>query len=358
MPGLREETTDALSRAVAALPGGGEARLGQVDMARAVASAIADERHLVVKAGTGTGKSLAYLVPAIVSEKRVMVATATKALQDQLAGKDLPFLAEQLDIPFSYAVLKGRSNYVCRQRLHELESAGDQLSLEVGHRVDDEQLAVILDWAESTTTGDRAELPIEPTPATWNAVSVGPRECPGRSRCPQGDACFAEAARDAAAAADVCVVNLHLYGLHLAAESGILPEHQVVVIDEAHQLEDIVAAAAGFEITPGRLRALTRVTRAILVDGGLADRVDDAADELAVALGALARNPRRRHRSRRPRRCGDRPGAGDMPGSGGAPAQRAHERARRRPARHRAPQDPLPSSGARPPRRPPIGHDP
>ncbi len=286
MTGLREETTDALSRAVGALPGGGEARPGQVDMARAVAAAIADERHLVVKAGTGTGKSLAYLVPSIVSEKRVIVATATKALQDQLAGKDLPFLAEQLDIPFSYAVLKGRSNYVCRQRLHELESAGDQLSLDVDHRADTDQLAVILDWAESTVTGDRAELPIEPSPATWNAVSVGPRECPGRNRCPQGGVCFAEAARDAAAAADVCVVNLHLYGLHLAADGGILPEHQVVVIDEAHQLEDIVAAAAGFEITPGRVRALTRVTRAILADGGLADRVDDAADELGVALSA------------------------------------------------------------------------
>jgi Rad3-related DNA helicase len=120
----------ALATAVGALPGGGEDRPGQVEMAEPVAAAVAGGRHLVVRAGTGTGKSLAYLVPAILSGRRVVVATATKALQDQLAGKDLPFLAEHLDVEFHAAVLKGRSNYLCRQRVHEHSPGSDgQLSL-------------------------------------------------------------------------------------------------------------------------------------------------------------------------------------------------------------------------------------
>jgi ATP-dependent DNA helicase DinG len=122
---------DALSHVVAALPGGGEARTGQRRMAGLVREAIASGRHLVVQAGTGTGKSLAYLVPAILSERKVVVATATKALQDQLATKDLPFLADHLDVPVRFAVLKGRSNYLCLQRVREVQSAAaGQLELE------------------------------------------------------------------------------------------------------------------------------------------------------------------------------------------------------------------------------------
>src|SRR6188508_3646868 len=118
-----------LAAVVAELPGGGEARPGQVAMAEAVADAIVTERHLVVQAGTGTGKSLAYLLPALLSGHKVVVTTATTALQDQLAGKDLPFLARHLDHPFTWAVLKGRSNYLCRQRLEEA-SGTDQLGLD------------------------------------------------------------------------------------------------------------------------------------------------------------------------------------------------------------------------------------
>ena len=130
MQGRVDETSvaDALATVVAALPGGGEARTGQVEMAEAVAAALAERRHLVVQAGTGTGKSLAYLVPAILCGQRVVVATATKALQDQLAGKDLPFLARHLDVPFEAAVLKGRSNYACSQRLHEHAGRATALS--------------------------------------------------------------------------------------------------------------------------------------------------------------------------------------------------------------------------------------
>jgi ATP-dependent DNA helicase DinG len=116
-------TAAALRRVVAALPGGGEGRPGQIEMAEAIAAAVTDGRHLVVRAGTGTGKTLGYLVPAILSGRRVVVATATRALQDQLANKDLPFLDEHLDHPFDWAVLKGRSNYLCAQRLAELAGA-------------------------------------------------------------------------------------------------------------------------------------------------------------------------------------------------------------------------------------------
>ena len=238
---LATNTRAAVESLTAAMPRG-EVRDGQLAMAEAVARAIGESHHLVVEAGTGTGKTFAYLVPAILSGRKVVVATATKALQDQLAGKDLPFLAEQLDVPFSFAVLKGRSNYVCLQRLREVGDEGEQLALEVGPRPPSEEIAAIARWAESSESGDRAELEREPSHRAWAAVSVGPRECPGAAKCPKGDDCFAERARRAAADSDVVVVNTHLYGMHLATGGAVLPEHDLVVVDEAHQLEDTVAA--------------------------------------------------------------------------------------------------------------------
>lgn len=276
-----------LGRVVAGLPGGGEARPGQLRMAEAVAHAIAEGRHLVVQAGTGTGKSLAYLVPAVLSGRRVVVATATKGLQDQLAGKDLPFLAARLGRDITYAVLKGRSNYVCLQRVHELDAGDDQLGLELGDRPPTEEIADLVRWAATSPTGDRAELSFEPSNRAWSAVSVGPRECPGQSKCPRGDVCFAERARRAAAEADVVVVNTHLYGLDVATHGALLPEHEVVVIDEAHQLEEVVSATAGTEIAAGRFGALARSTRAIVADESLVDALDAAGDALADELGGL-----------------------------------------------------------------------
>jgi ATP-dependent DNA helicase DinG len=274
----------ALGQLTAALPAG-ERREQQVAMARAVAEAIGRKRHLVVQAGTGTGKSLAYLVPAVLSGQRVVVATATKALQDQLAHKDLPFLAEHLDRPFSFAVLKGRSNYLCLQRLHELTSGADQLALEgLDRRLPEAELGRIEAWAETAETGDRADLAVEPSPAAWAALSVGPRECPGAAHCPKGEVCFAERARNRAAAADVVVVNTHLYGLHLASDGGLLPEHELVVIDEAHQLEDTISATAGVELTPGRLRSLAHAVGAIVADDELLDGLESSADKLKQAL--------------------------------------------------------------------------
>ena len=188
--GLSERSASALRAVAAELPGGGQDRPGQIEMTTAVADAITEEKHLIAQAGTGTGKSLAYLVPAVLQGKRAVVATATKALQDQLANKDLPFLQEHVDTPFEFAVLKGRSNYVCRQRLHELEAEGQQLGLDadlgLGDGVDTDDLDVILSWVERTHTGDRAELPIEPSGRTWGAVSVGPIGVPGAKEMPDG----------------------------------------------------------------------------------------------------------------------------------------------------------------------------
>ncbi|MDP6868946.1 MAG: ATP-dependent DNA helicase, partial [Acidimicrobiales bacterium] len=294
-----ETSAIALEEVCGALPGGGERRPGQEAMVRRVAEAIDTGAHLVVRAGTGTGKSLAYLVPAIVSGRTTVVATATRALQDQLATKDLPFLQEHLTPhlgrSFSFSVLKGRSNYVCRQRLAELATVGgDQQQLDgvvdgLVESADAKELDVIVDWAEHTDTGDRSDLPREPSPATWSAVSVGSHECPGAARCPSGGACFAENAKETAAMSNVVVTNLHLYGIDLASEGAILPEHDLAILDEAHQVEDIVARALGFELRSGRFQALVNRANAILSNptavadvADLAGRVDDV---LAPHLG-------------------------------------------------------------------------
>jgi ATP-dependent DNA helicase DinG len=283
---MADDARRALERIRTALPGGGEERTGQERMVAAVEAALAEERHLVVQAGTGTGKSLGYLIPAALSGRRVVVATATKALQDQLADKDLPFLASHIGRPLRWAVLKGRSNYVCRQRLAELDADG-QLELATVGSGQRAELDRVLAWADETAVGDLAELDPSPPAAVWATVSVGPTECPGARRCPQGDRCFAEAARDAAAQADVIVVNQHLLGLDLVTDHAVLPDHDVVVVDEAHQLEDIVSATAGFELTEGRLLAFTRTARAVLSADDLLAAAEAAGGGLAQALDAL-----------------------------------------------------------------------
>lgn len=284
--GLSDRATSALVAVAEQLPNGGEDRPGQREMTEAVADAISNGKHLIAEAGTGTGKSLAYLVPAILSGKRTVISTATKALQDQLANKDLPFLEEHLDVPFEYSVLKGRSNYVCRQRLQELEAEGQQLGMDVddADNVDADDLDEILTWVKKTKTGDRAELQVEPSGRTWGAVSVGPNECPGQKKCPMGSTCFAEIAREQAKEADVVVVNTYLYALDLVSDGAILEEHDVAIIDEAHQIEDIVAGAAGFELTGGRLRNLANTIKQIVADDELISDLHDVAEQLAIDL--------------------------------------------------------------------------
>ena len=270
---------DALARVTARLPGGGEARQGQLTMAGAIAAAIASGRHLSVAAGTGTGKSLAYVVPAVLSGKHVVVATATKALQDQLAAKDIPLVRAGLR-PFTSAVLKGRSNYLCLQRLNESRLAGVQGSLEGDDRATGkraEEVRRIFEWAETTATGDRAELDAEPDQRLWATFSVTADECPGAFRCPSGAECFAERARAEAAAADIVVVNQHLLGADLASDGAVLPEHDVLIVDEAHALEDIVTESLGVSIGAGRLRSVAGAARVALGGPRAAAEVDDLA---------------------------------------------------------------------------------
>jgi len=268
----------------------GEDRPGQREMVGAIAGAIARRRHVVVQAGTGTGKSLGYLVPALSMGRRTVVATATKALQDQLAGKELPMLAEHLDRPISWAVLKGRSNYLCLQRLDEadgeaqLDLGGAEEPTSSRGAVPERRLRELRAWAATTDTGDRADLPEEPPGWVWQAVSVGPRECPGAAKCPRGEDCFAEAARKRAGAADVVVVNTHLYGLHLAANRMVLPDHDVVVFDEAHEVEDIVSATTGMELGPGSFTNLARLAGGVIADDVLGEHLDDDARRLADGL--------------------------------------------------------------------------
>lgn len=277
------EIAETLEKVVAQLPGGGEVRDGQRIMAEAVADAVESGRHLVVQAGTGTGKTLAYLVPAVVTGARVVVATATKALQDQLAGKDLPFLDTHVG-GFTWAVLKGRSNYVCRQRVAELL---DDRQGRLDMATDDPGLTAVLEWASETEIGDRAELALEPRPAVWDAVSVGSDECPGAAKCPKGETCFAEGARRRAAEADVIVVNTHLYGTHIAAGGTVLPPHDLVVLDEAHRVEEVVSATSGSELTSGRVSAAAYAVGRVIADDALVTDILAVAARLGDLLDGL-----------------------------------------------------------------------
>ncbi len=207
-----------------------------------------------------------------------------------------------MDGPFAWAVLKGRANYLCRQRLSELEDGHEQqhfteltetegeAALEVDSGRLGDQLRRILRWSARTTSGDRADLPFEPSPRAWSTVSVGPRECPGAFRCPSGNRCFAERARDAAEAADVVVVNTHLYGSHLAAGGSLLPPHDVVVFDEAHELEEVMTASLGVELTPGRFRALGAASRSLLEssEAPVAEAVAEVAERMQALLAPHA----------------------------------------------------------------------
>jgi ATP-dependent DNA helicase DinG len=303
-----DDAVEALAKVTAGMANG-EQRSEQQEMCRAVGEALVTGTHLVVQAGTGTGKSLAYLVPAVLSGKKVVVATATKALQDQLAEKDLPLVDRGLGLTFSYAVLKGRSNYICRQRVAEVGNGGIQPELSVDAGGDTEsferddakaesapeglvnEVRTLLAWAEQTQSGDRADLSFEPSSRAWNMVSVGPRECPGAFNCPSGNRCFAEAARDAAAAADVVVVNTHLYGAHLASGRAVLPDHDAVVFDETHELEEVMTSCLGVEVTPGRFRALALSARSLVTENeanllsSLLSLGDQIGDLLADRVG-------------------------------------------------------------------------
>lgn len=269
------------------LPEGGEMREGQRQMVRSVASAFSRRRHAIIEAGTGVGKSLAYLVPAAMSGHRVVVATATKNLQDQLAQKDAPTVSAHAQ-RVRVAVLKGKSNYLCRNRAHAV--GGDtQLSFDDGTEVPKgvaDQMRRILKWSNETTSGDRDELPFEIDGRAWRGLSVTPQECLGRTQCPQGQNCFAELAKDRAAESSLLIVNTHLYAAHLASGSMLLPAHEFVVFDEAHEVLDIFASLLGTSLNSSRIRAFAAAARSLLGADVAPTCLDltNGADRLATTL--------------------------------------------------------------------------
>jgi ATP-dependent DNA helicase DinG len=239
-----------------------EPRAGQAEMADAVARAFAGGGVLLAEAGTGTGKTLAYLVPAILRRQRVLISTGTKNLQEQIYFKDIPALREALGIPFTATYMKGRANYLC---LHKL----DQLSEGVGPAVHDVFLPVIKAWAGRTETGDRAELEDLPEDlAFWNEVSATAETCLG-GECPRYDECFVTRMRQRAASSDLVIVNHHLLCADAAVRQNaygeVIPACSHAVLDEAHQLEDIATQYFGFSVSTYRLEELAHdIERSLL----------------------------------------------------------------------------------------------
>jgi ATP-dependent DNA helicase DinG len=299
--------TELLAAAVAGI--GGAERSGQVAMAEAVQHAIETGEHLAVQAGTGTGKSLAYLVPAIrhalTTRSTVVVATATIALQRQLIDRDLPrlvtALAPLLGQEPSFAILKGRRNYLClhRQRGGPADDPQDSLfepalSDSAGGPASPlgRQVKRLHEWAEETATGDRDELVPGVPEAAWRQVSVSAQECIGAARCPFGSRCFAEKARETAAKAHVVVTNHALMAIDATSDIEVLPGHDVVIIDEAHDLVDRVTSATTGELSGPAVDVAAhragRLTESGGAEGGapaVADRLRQAAAALTVDLG-------------------------------------------------------------------------
>lgn len=264
-------------------------------MAQAVRSAIASGEHVAVQAGTGTGKSLAYLVPAIhhaiAKDTCVVVSTATIALQRQLVDRDLPRLAKALKPLLgrapTFAILKGRRNYLCLNKLHGGEDdPEDELFDPFQISAMGRAVKRIHEWADDTQTGDRDELVPGVPDSTWRQVSVTARECLGASKCPVGEDCFAEKARAAAGRADIVVTNHALLAIDALEGRAVLPEHDVVVVDEAHELVDRVTGVATGELTTGTISAAAR-RLGKLVDQSVADRLAEAGEGLGLVLEDL-----------------------------------------------------------------------
>ncbi len=311
-PAARQAAT-LLAAAVSDI--GGAERPGQVTMTEAVERSIASGEHLAVQAGTGTGKSLGYLVPAaahaVAAGGSVVVATATIALQRQLIDRDLPRLSAALAPLLGrapvFAILKGRRNYLCLHRLRSgaPEEPGDVLFEPIVTSVVGQQVKRLGEWAATTRTGDRDEVVPGVDERAWRQFSVSARECLGAQRCPFGSECFAEQAREEAAKADIVVTNHALLAIDALEEYTVLPEHDVVIIDEAHDLVNRVTAAAAAELsaaaaetaarrggkllqpdTAGRLREAGEAAARVFAD--VPDgRMDLLGESLAGALAVL-----------------------------------------------------------------------
>lgn len=293
-------TTDALGlldAVVAAV--GGAPREGQRQLCQAIADALDGRRHLVAEAPTGVGKSFALAAAAVAhlhraradagdattadpetDPPRIVVATATKALQDQLVDLDLPRVAAaaaEIGMPVTFAVLKGRSNYLCL-------AAADEAA---GSLFDEERAAAtsLPDAAREAGTGERTKLAHVPD-VVWSELSVTPGECPGSRDCSRGSECWAEQARARALDADIIVVNQSLYAAHLLADEAVLPAHHAVIVDEAHALADNIVDAGAVSITAARLDRLARRSKRWLDDGDVV-KLDQAGRQLATTLGTI-----------------------------------------------------------------------
>jgi ATP-dependent DNA helicase DinG len=243
-----------------------EFRRGQLDMARAVERSLNEGKHLIVEAGTGTGKTLAYLLPALRTGQRVIISTGTKNLQEQLFFRDVPFL-ESLLGPLRVCYMKGRANYLCRNKLYALR---DQPILNGLEEID--QFQQIAAWEKTTTTGDRVEIDALPEASqVWSKLDARSEACLGQS-CPDYERCFITEMRRKALESDVIIVNHHLFFADLgikqqakaAPDAGVLPEAEAVIFDEAHELEDIASSYFGVSLSNVRLEELVRDVETVL----------------------------------------------------------------------------------------------
>ena len=265
---------DALRTVVGSLQHS-EPRPQQDQMASWVAEALAGKHPALIQAPTGVGKTFAYLVPAILHGRRVVVATATKALQDQLANHDLPELQKHLD--FKFCVLKGRSNYLCLDKFHKRIHKSPKM-------LDNEPLSYedLQDWI-SVSSGERSELPAPLSNRTWQRLSMSSDECPGAKRCEKGKPCLTEQARRNAGQVEVVVANHALYALHVADRvAGVIPEHDVLVLDEGHQVEDTFTTALTHRISAGAWHNIANLISGLPYTG-----FDDETESLTDSAESL-----------------------------------------------------------------------
>ncbi|STD38567.1 ATP-dependent DNA helicase [Corynebacterium striatum] len=289
---LNQSTETLLDAAVESL--GGARREGQLKMANAVTKALESERHLAVQAGTGTGKSLAYLVPAIRHAQNtghtVIVSTATLALQRQLVERDLPRLVDALEPVMeskpTFAIMKGRSNYLCLNKV----ARADELAEEQGELLEEHEVSRLgrhikrlYDWADETETGDRDDLDQGVPDLAWRQVSVTSAECLGATRCPHGEECFAELARRKAADVNVVVTNHALLAIDAVSDVNVLPEHEVVIVDEAHELDGRITSVSTAEITSRAIKMAANRAKSLGANGK-DQRLAELADEFTILL--------------------------------------------------------------------------
>ena len=268
-----------------------EPRAGQLEMAERVAQVFERGGVLLAEAGTGTGKTLAYLVPAILSRQRVLISTGTKNLQEQIFFKDIPALREALGTPFTATCMKGRANYLCLHRLDQLNDAAGRAPRALG---DDVFLPIVREWSTRTDTGDRAELEDLPEDLPfWSEVSATAETCLG-TECPRYDECFVTRMRQRAASSDIVIVNHHLLCADAAvrhkAFGEVIPAYSHAILDEAHQLEDIATQYFGFSVSNYRIEAFARDLERLTSSGAIEDRREQGA--LAKAIDRLREHAR------------------------------------------------------------------